>query len=165
MGATPAITALTRAGIAHTVHRYRHDPRTEAYGAEAVAALADELGVAAEQVFKTLVVALSGTTGSARLGVAVLPVPATLSLKATAAALGVSRATMADAKDVTRTTGYVLGGVSPIGQRTALPTVVDDSALAHPEILVSAGRRGMEVALAPGDLLSVTSGVAASIRA
>lgn len=163
MAATPAISALTRAGIDHTVHRYAHDRRTDAYGAEAVTALAGELGVAAGQILKTLVLDVSGVPS--RLAVAVLPVPDRLSLKAAAAALGAGKAAMADAQDVTRVTGYVLGGVSPLGQRTSLPTVVDSSALAFAEVLVSAGRRGLEVALAPGDLVSATDAVTADIRA
>ncbi|MEP9414454.1 Cys-tRNA(Pro) deacylase [Gordonia sp. VNQ95] len=163
MAATPAIAALTAAGIAHEVHRYAHDPRNDNYGSEAVEALGQALGVTAEQVFKTLVIELSGSrTG---LAVAVIPVPRKLSLKAAAAALGASKAVMGEAKAVTRSTGYVLGGVSPIGQRTALPTVVDVSALSWPQVLCSAGRRGLEVALAPADLVSVTAAVTADICA
>ncbi|MYR08916.1 Cys-tRNA(Pro) deacylase [Gordonia sp. SID5947] len=163
MAATPAVTALERAGIAHTVHRYPHDPRSESYGDEAVAALADTLGIHAGQVFKTLVIDVGGT-----LAVAIVPVPRRLSLKAAAAALseatsGGTKARMADERSVTRSTGYVLGGVSPIGQRSALPTVVDRTALDWPEVFCSAGRRGLEVSLAPADLISVTRAVVADV--
>ncbi|MGV9857369.1 YbaK/EbsC family protein [Gordonia sp. NPDC003425] len=170
MSATPAIAALGSAAVAHTVHRYAHDPRSDAYGPEAVAALAATLDVAPEQIFKTLVIELAGGTVEAtgrrgHLAVAVIPVPCKLSLKAAAAALGAAKAAMADPKDVTRSTGYVLGGVSPLGQRTPLPTVVDGSAQQWPQIFVSAGRRGLEVSLAPADLVALTSAVTASITA
>ncbi|MBD0860802.1 Cys-tRNA(Pro) deacylase [Gordonia sp. zg691] len=162
MAATPAIAALERAEISHTVHRYDHDPRSEAYGAEAVEALADTLGVRGEQIFKTLVIELSGGDRPG-LAVAVVPVPAKLSLKAAAAALGASKAKMAEAKAVTRTTGYVLGGVSPVGQRSSLPTVIDSSAMGFDTVLCSAGKRGLEIALAPADLAAVTEAVFADI--
>ncbi|MFW0792375.1 aminoacyl-tRNA deacylase [Gordonia sp. CPCC 205515] len=163
MAATPAIAALERAGITHTVHRYAHDPRSRDYGDEAVAAMTAELGVEAAQVFKTLVIDVSGS-----LAVAVLPVPRKLSLKAAAAALaevfgGVGKATMAQEKAVTRSTGYVFGGVSPLGQRTALPTVIDASAMSWAQVHCSAGRRGLEVALAPADLVAATGAVVAEI--
>ncbi|MGW9265291.1 Cys-tRNA(Pro) deacylase [Gordonia terrae] len=164
MASTPAIAALERARIAHSVHRYAHDPRSEAYGAEAVAALADALGVRAEQIFKTLVIELSGGERSG-LAVAVVPVPGKLSLKSAAAALSASKATMAEAKAVTRTTGYVLGGVSPVGQRTLLPTVIDSSATAFDKVLCSAGKRGLEIELAPADLVTITEAVVADIAA
>ncbi|MFT4042919.1 MAG: Cys-tRNA(Pro) deacylase [Gordonia sp. (in: high G+C Gram-positive bacteria)] len=170
MAATPAIAALTKAAVAHTVHRYVHDPRSDAYGQEAVAAMTAALGIEPAQIFKTLVIELSGATSDSgrrrgNLAVAVIPVPAKLSLKAAAAALGAAKAAMADAKDVTRSTGYVLGGVSPIGQRVALPTIVDSSAARWPEIFVSAGKRGLEVSLAPTDLLAVTAGTTADLTA
>ncbi|MEU2253236.1 Cys-tRNA(Pro) deacylase [Nocardia xishanensis] len=158
---TPAIRTLTKAGIAHRVHSYAHDPRADSYGAEAVDALAAELGVSAAQIFKTLVVELS--TGT--LAVAVLPVPNTLSLKAAAAALGAPKAAMADKTKAERTTGYVLGGISPLGQRKQLPTVVDDSALRWDRVLCSAGKRGLEIELAPADLVRAASAVTASITA
>lgn len=162
MAATPAIAALEKAGIAHDVHRYAHDPRNQNYGDEAVAALTEALGVSADAIFKTLVVEVGGT-----LAVAVLPVPRRLSLKAVAAALSDStaggKAAMADEKAVKRATGYVFGGVSPIGQRSALPTVIDSSALGWPQVLCSAGRRGMDVALAPDDLVTITRAVVADI--
>ncbi len=163
MAATPALAALSRADVPHEVHSYTHDRKSDAYGAEAVDALSSTLGVAPEQIFKTLVVALTGGPGG--LAVAVVPVPRKLSLKAVAAALGASKAVMAEAKAVTRSTGYVLGGVSPLGQRTALPTVVDSSALEWDRVLCSAGKRGLEVELSPTDLIAATSAVTADIAA
>ncbi|MDY6998412.1 MAG: YbaK/EbsC family protein [Actinomycetota bacterium] len=158
--ATPAIAALVTAGAAHSVVQYRHDPRAESFGAEAVAALADSEGVLPEQILKTLVVALP--TG---LGVAVVPVPAKLSLKAVAAALGAPKAAMADPAAAQRSTGYVVGGISPLGQRKPLPTVVDSSALRFDRVLCSAGKRGWDVALDPRDLVRLTNAVTADIRA
>ncbi|PXX69011.1 Cys-tRNA(Pro)/Cys-tRNA(Cys) deacylase [Nocardia tenerifensis] len=158
---TPAIRTLTKAGVAHRVHAYTHDPRADSYGAEAVDALAEQVGVAAEQVFKTLVLELS--TGS--LAVAVLPVPNSLWLKAAAAALGAPKASMADKVKAERTTGYVLGGISPLGQRKSLPTVVDASALNWDRILCSAGRRGLEIELTAADLIRLTSAVTATVTA
>ena len=148
------------AGIPHEVLQYQHDPRSQAYGDEAVAELAANTGVSPEQIFKTLVVAIP-----AGLAVAVVPVPAKLSLKAVAAALGAPKATMADPAAAQRSTGYVLGGISPLGQRKALPTVVDESALAWDTVLCSAGKRGLEIALAPADLIALTRAVSADIRA
>ncbi|GGK46021.1 Cys-tRNA(Pro) deacylase [Nocardia camponoti] len=159
--ATPAIKVLTTAKIAHSVHAYSHDARAESFGDEAVDALAGKLGVVAEQIFKTLVIELS--TGS--LAVAVLPVPAKLSLKAAAAALGAPKATMADKTLAQRTTGYVLGGVSPLGQRKRLPTVLDASALEWDRVLCSAGKRGLEIELAPSDLAAATDARIAAITA
>lgn len=170
---TPAIRTLTQANVAHLVHAYEHDPRNDSFGAEAVSALAEQLGVGAGQIFKTLVIELSGGSGSvnrslaalapARLAVAVLPVPTTLSLKAAAAALGASKAVMADKAKAERTTGYVLGGISPLGQKRALPTVVDASALEWDRMLCSAGRRGLEIELAPADLIRLTAAVTAPV--
>lgn len=141
-GRTPAIVALERAGIAHEVHEYPHDPRAASYGLEA----AEKLGVEPGRVFKTLVVDVDGS-----LAIAVVPVESQLDLRA----LG-KRATLADTGVAERTTGYVAGGISPLGQRKRLPTVVDESALAYDTIHVSAGRRGLEVELAPGDLVALT---------
>jgi Cys-tRNA(Pro)/Cys-tRNA(Cys) deacylase len=158
--ATPAIAALLAAGIPHQVLQYHHDPRTESFGEEAVAELAQVEGVNPAQVFKTLVIALPKG-----LGVAVIPVPAKLSLKAAAAALGVPKATMADPAAAQRSTGYVVGGISPLGQRRQLPTVVDASALHWDRVLCSAGKRGWDVALNPRDLIGLTNAVTADIRA
>ncbi|MGE2836463.1 aminoacyl-tRNA deacylase [Mycobacterium sp. SMC-4] len=157
--ATPAIAALVSAGVAHSVLQYRHDPRSDSFGDEAVDELARD-GVVADQIFKTLVVALP--TG---LGVAVLPVPAKLSLKAAAAALGSPKATLADPAAAQRATGYVVGGISPLGQRRALPTVVDASALQWDRVLCSAGKRGLDVSLDPHDLVRLTNATVADIRA
>ncbi|MDH6196729.1 Cys-tRNA(Pro)/Cys-tRNA(Cys) deacylase [Mycobacterium frederiksbergense] len=155
--ATPAIAALVGAGIDHQVVQYQHDPRNEDFGAEAVAALAAD-GIVAEQVFKTLVIALPKG-----LAVAVLPVPTKLSLKAAAAALGVSKAEMADPAAAQRSSGYVVGGISPLGQRKPLPTVIDASALRFDKVLCSAGKRGWDIALAPADLVRATNAVTAEI--
>ncbi|KUH96670.1 aminoacyl-tRNA deacylase [Mycolicibacterium acapulense] len=157
--ATPAIAALVAAGVAHEVLRYRHDPR-QPFGEEAVAALVRSEDVEPEQIFKTLVLALP--TG---LGVAVVPVPAKLSLKAAASALGAPKATMAERAAAERSTGYVIGGISPLGQRTPLPTVIDETALLWDRVLCSAGKRGLEVAVAPQDLIRLTDAVTAAICA
>jgi Cys-tRNA(Pro)/Cys-tRNA(Cys) deacylase len=146
---TPAIAAAARAAVAFTVHEYRHDPRAESYGREAV----EKLGLDAARVFKTLVADVDGA-----LTVAVVPVEAQLDLRA----LG-KRARMADAGAAERATGYVAGGISPLGQRRALPTVVDASALDHETIHVSAGRRGLELELAPADLVELTGARVAPI--
>lgn len=148
-----------QARVEHRVHAYSHDPRHDSYGAEAVAALGDALGVSAGQIFKTLVIEL----GSGALAVAVLPVPTTLSLKAAAAALGGGKAAMADKAKAERTTGYVLGGISPLGQKKRLPTVVDVSALEWDRVLCSAGKRGLEIELAPADLVRLTAAVTAPV--
>lgn len=158
--ATPAIAVLVAADVAHEVLRYHHDPRNAAFGDEAVAHLTATAGVSPDQIFKTLVIVVP--TG---LAVAVLPVPYQLSLKAAAAALGVARAELADRTAAERSSGYVIGGISPLGQRRALPTVVDDSALAWDRVLCSAGKRGLDVALAPADLIRLTDAVTADILA
>lgn len=157
--ATPAIAALVAAGIEHDVVRYHHDPRNDSFGEEAAAELAAD-GYAAGQVFKTLVIALPKG-----LAVAVVPVPTKLSLKAAAAALGVPRAEMADPAAAQRSTGYVVGGISPLGQRKPLPTVIDSSALRFDKVLCSAGKRGLDIALAPADLIRATNAVTAEITA
>jgi Cys-tRNA(Pro)/Cys-tRNA(Cys) deacylase len=158
--ATPAIAALLAAEVPHQVLQYHHDPRTQSFGEEAVEELAQAGGVNPEQVFKTLVVALPKG-----LAVAVIPVPSKLSLKAAAAALGVPKATMADRAAAERSTGYVIGGISPFGQRRPLPTVVDASALRWDCVLCSAGKRGWDVGVHPQDLIRVTNAVTADIRA
>jgi Cys-tRNA(Pro)/Cys-tRNA(Cys) deacylase len=153
-GGTPATVALTAAGTAFTVHAYDHDPASPSYGEEAAVAL----GVCPDRVFKTLVADVDG-----ELTVAIVPVAGQLDLKALAAAVGAKRATMADPVAAERTTGYVRGGISPLGQRKRLRTVLDASASGHPTICVSAGRRGLEVELAPADLAALTGAVLASI--
>jgi Cys-tRNA(Pro)/Cys-tRNA(Cys) deacylase len=146
---TPAIVAAERAGIVFRVHDYAPDPRSESYGLEA----AEKLGVDPARVFKTLVADVDGT-----LTVAVVPVEASLDLRAVG-----KRARMADPRAAKRVTGYVTGGISPLGQRRPLPTVVDESALAFETIYVSAGRRGLELELAPADLLAMTGGRTAAV--
>jgi Cys-tRNA(Pro)/Cys-tRNA(Cys) deacylase len=153
---TPGIKAAQRAAITFRLHEYAHDPGAASYGLEA----ADKLGVAPQQVFKTLVV----DTGGA-LAVAIVPVAASLSLKKLARAAGAKRAAMAEAKLVERSTGYVLGGVSPLGQKKPLPTFVDHSAEALDTLFVSAGKRGLEIELAPADLLALTRGQFVDLRA
>ncbi|MEI5583058.1 MULTISPECIES: Cys-tRNA(Pro) deacylase [unclassified Agromyces] len=146
---TPATVALTRAGIRFTALAYEHDPRTAAYGLEA----AEKLGIEPERVFKTLLASVDGA-----LAVGIVPVAEQLDLKALAAAVGGKRAEMADPALAERRTGYVVGGISPIGQKVALPTVLDETAILHETILVSGGRRGLDLELAPDDLLAVTNG-------
>ena len=158
--ATPAIAALVEAGVAHEVLTYHHDSRAESFGEEAVTALAHTHGLLPEQIFKTLVIA-----GPSGLAVTVVPVPSKLSLKAAAAALGWPKAVMADKVAAERSTGYVLGGISPLGQRRRLPTVVDSSALVFDRVLCSAGKRGWDLAVAPADLVRLTAAVTADIRA
>jgi Cys-tRNA(Pro)/Cys-tRNA(Cys) deacylase len=148
VASTPAGTVLARAKVAHTLHTYDPEhPSDQGHGEAAVAAL----GADARQVFKTLVTRVDGA-----LTVAVVPVSGTLDLKALASAVGGRKAVMADPADAERSTGYVLGGISPLGQRKALPTVVDASALDFATVLVSAGRRGLQVELPPADLVRLT---------
>ncbi|SDK08309.1 Cys-tRNA(Pro) deacylase [Streptomyces indicus] len=153
-GGTPATVALTAAGVPFTVHSYEHDPSHPSYGEEA----AQAMGVSPERVFKTLVADVDG-----ELTVAVVPVAGTLDLKALASAVGGKRAAMADPAAAERTTGYVRGGISPLGQRKKLRTVLDESASAHDTICISAGRRGLEVELAPADLAKLTDAVLAPV--
>ena len=146
---TPGINLARKQKIAHTVHEYTHDPDSESYGQEA----ADKLGVPASRVFKTLVVALDNKT----LAVAVLPVSGMLSMKQVAKAAGAKKATMAPPADVERATGYVLGGVSPLGQKKRLKTIIDVSAADYDTVYISAGRRGLEIELSPDDLKTLTN--------
>jgi Cys-tRNA(Pro)/Cys-tRNA(Cys) deacylase len=153
-GGTPATVALTKAGIPFEVLTYDHDPRAASFGLEA----AEALGVEPERVFKTLMASLDGG-----LVVGIVPVSGQLDLKALARALGGSKAVMAEVAAAERATGYVAGGISPIGQKRAHPTVLDESALAHATILVSGGRRGFDLELAPDDLVAITGAVTATI--
>ncbi|MFE5594492.1 Cys-tRNA(Pro) deacylase [Streptomyces sp. NPDC056549] len=153
-GGTPATVALTEAGTPFTLHAYEHDPASPSYGEEA----AEALGVSPDRVFKTLVADVDG-----ELTVAVVPVAGQLDLKALASAVGGKRAAMADPAAAERTTGYVRGGISPLGQRKRLRTVLDSSASDHATVCVSAGRRGLEVELSPADLAALTSAVVAPI--
>jgi Cys-tRNA(Pro)/Cys-tRNA(Cys) deacylase len=145
---TPAIIAAAKAKIHITVHEYEHDPACTAFGLEA----AEKLGVDPRQVFKTLVADLGG-----ELVVAVIPVQAMLALKHLARAAGAKKAAMADKPLAERTTGYVLGGISPLGQKKRLRTFIDSSARSHQTILVSGGRRGLDIEIAPVDLARMTA--------
>ena len=151
---TPATAVLAAAGVPFTLHPYTHDPGAESYGLEA----AEVLGVDPSRVFKTLMVDIEG-----KLAVGIVPVNGTLDLKAIAAAMGSKKAAMADPKAAERRTGYVLGGITPLGQRQPSPTVVDESALDFPTVLVSGGRRGLDIELAPADLVRLTKARVAPI--
>lgn len=153
-GGTPATVALTRAGISFTVHEYTHDPRAASYGLEA----AQALGLDPACVFKTLMANVDG-----KLVVGIVPVSGQLDLKALARAVGGSKAAMADVSAAERATGYVAGGISPVGQKRAHPTVLDETALGFGVVYVSGGRRGFDIGLAPGDLVSATQAVTAPI--
>lgn len=152
---TPAMVALTKAGIRFTAHTYDHDPAAASYGMEA----ADALGLDPERVFKTLFVSVDG-----RLAVGIVPVSTQLDLKAVAAALGGKKATMADPAHAERVSGYVVGGISPIGQKRQHPTVLDESAMAFETVFVSGGRRGLDLEIAPADLAAITEATTAAIR-
>jgi Cys-tRNA(Pro)/Cys-tRNA(Cys) deacylase len=155
-GGTRATELLGTLGISYTIHRYQHDPRSTSYGREA----SDALGVPADRVFKTLVADVDG-----QLAVAVVPVAGNLDLKALAAALGGKKAVMADPAQAEKSSGYVTGGISPIGLRRRLPVVLDQSALEHATVLCSAGQRGMQVELAPADLVTAAGASTAPIAA
>jgi Cys-tRNA(Pro)/Cys-tRNA(Cys) deacylase len=159
MAATPAIAVLDAAGVDYRLHAYDHDPANSHYGQEAAA----KLGVDALRLFKTLVVDIGQSRPE--LAVAVVPVATQLSLKLFAAALGAKKAAMADRDLAARSTGYILGGVSPLGQKLALPTVIEEAAQLFDTIFVSAGRRGLQVELSPADLASLTSARFADIAA
>lgn len=154
-GPTAAVALLARERVAFTLHEYAHDPAAASYGLEAAAAL----GRDPDQVFKTLLV-----VHERDWAVAVLPVSGRLSLRAAAAALGWKRAALAEPRLAERRTGYVVGGISPLGQKTPSPTLVDDSAAAWPTVLVSGGRRGLDVELPPAELLRLTGGRTAALR-
>jgi Cys-tRNA(Pro)/Cys-tRNA(Cys) deacylase len=151
---TAATELLEREGIPYTVHTYSHDPKRESYGSEA----SEALGVPADRVLKTLVASVDGV-----LAVGVVPVSAQLDLKALAAVVGGKKAVMADQAAAERATGYVAGGISPIGQRRRLPVVVDASALEFLTVYCSGGRRGLEIELAPADLVRAASAKVAPI--
>jgi Cys-tRNA(Pro)/Cys-tRNA(Cys) deacylase len=148
--------ALQRAGVAYTSHPYAHDPAASSYGHEA----ADLLGLNPAQVFKTLLAEVDGA-----LVVALVPVTGRLDLKALASAVGGKRAAMAEPAAAERATGYVVGGISPLGQKRALRTVVDESAAQHDTVYVSGGRRGLDLGLSPADLLALTAATTAPIAA
>lgn len=157
VGATPAIQALNAAQVPFTAIEYSHHDDNHDFGAEA----AKETGVDPAQMYKTLVV----TLGPGKLAVGVVPVSGHLDLKAIAATLGVKKADMAEPRVAERSTGYVVGGVSPVGQRTPLPTVIDASARAWDVMYVSGGKRGLQIAVAPADLSQITGAVFADIAA
>lgn len=152
---TPAVEAARSAGVSFDILEYTHDPGAEGYGVEA----AEALHLDPALVFKTLVVKLDGKT----LAVGIVPVAARLDLKALAATLGARKAEMAPPAEAERATGYVVGGISPLGQKRRLATALDASALSHETIYVSAGRRGTEIALAPADLMRLTGAQVAEI--
>ena len=148
---TPAIDVAKKNKIAHKVHQYLHEPASESYGLEA----AEKMGVPEGQVFKTLVVRLN----TKELVVGVVPVSSMLSMKLIARAAGAKKAELAPQSEVERSTGYVLGGVSPLGQKKRLKTIIDSSAINHSTIYVSAGRRGLEIELSPNELKRLVNGI------
>lgn len=152
---TPAINTARKAKVDFKIHEYSHDPRADSYGQEA----AEKLGAGPDQIFKTLIVSMN-TKG---LGLAILPVSCQLNFKLFAKAMGVKKAAMADKKLVEKTTGYILGGISPIGQKKKLSTVVHDTAKNFKTIFVSAGKRGLDIELTPKDLVELTKGKFAHI--
>jgi Cys-tRNA(Pro)/Cys-tRNA(Cys) deacylase len=151
---TPATALLAKLGIRHAVHVYSHDPRRASYGLEA----SDALGLPPERVFKTLVTEVDGS-----LTVGVVPVAGQLDLKALAVAVGGKKARMAEAGAAERASGYVVGGISPLGHRKRMPVVIDSAALGFATVFCSGGRRGLEIELAPGDLVRAANGVVADI--
>lgn len=157
MAKTPAIVAAEQAGVAFEILEYAHDPNAPSYGLEA----AERLQLDPSSVFKTLLVSLEG--GPEKLAVGIVPVDRQLDLKGIAQALGAKRAEMADPKAAERATGYVLGGISPLGQKRKLPTAIDETVVLHERVHVSAGRRGLEIGLSPDDLVRLTNGVVAPI--
>ncbi|CAB4858769.1 unannotated protein [freshwater metagenome] len=163
-GATPATVLLQQAGVAFSVHEFGHDPGERHYGKAA----AEALGVDENRVFKTLLAALDGAAtvpgvASATTAVGIVPVSGQLSLKELASAVGAKRAEMCDPVVAQRLTGYVVGGISPFGQRKVLPTVIDETCLLFDTIFVSGGKRGFDIEIAPGDLISVLRAVVAPI--
>jgi Cys-tRNA(Pro)/Cys-tRNA(Cys) deacylase len=151
---TRATQQLAKLGISHTVHRYDHDPRHSSYGQEA----SEALGVPPDRVFKTLIADVDG-----QLTVAVVPVGGSLDLKALATAVGGKKAAMAEAAQAEKASGYVTGGIAPVGLRRPLPVVVDETALRHATVFCSAGQRGLEIELAPADLVTATGARTAPI--
>lgn len=151
---TPALESLTKAGVPYSVHTYEHDPRADSYGLEA----AEKSGVEPARVFKTLMV-----TGAAGQYIGIVPVNRQLDLKAMASAVGEKSLTMTEPKVAERISGYVVGGISPLGQKKVLPTVIDESAQLYETVFVSGGRRGLEIELAPTDLAAELGADVASI--
>ena len=155
---TPATLAVSAAGVSFAVHEYIHDPQADSFGLEAATAL----GLDPRRVFKTLVAAVD-RNGRSELVIGVVPVVGQLDLKALATAVGVKRAVMAKVADAERSSGYVAGGISPLGQRRPLTTVIDESVYLHDTVFVSAGRRGLEIELIPDVLIKLTSAAVAAI--
>jgi Cys-tRNA(Pro)/Cys-tRNA(Cys) deacylase len=155
---TPAIQAAKKANIRYSIHEYQHDPDTDSYGKEAALAL----GVEARRVFKTLLVTLHGARNG--LAVAIVPVEKRLDLKSFAAAANAKKAVMADPKEAERATGYVVGGISPFGQKRRLPVIIDASISGYDTVYVSAGRRGLEIELDPRDLIRLCNAEVAPIQ-
>ncbi|GAA0419785.1 Cys-tRNA(Pro) deacylase [Cocleimonas flava] len=155
---TPAVDAAKKAGIRYTLHEYSHDSQASSYGEEA----ATLLDISPNRVFKTLLIA---ATDSNQLAVAIVPVSNQLNLKSAAKALGFKKASMADPAEAEKATGYILGGISPLGQKKRLPFVLDESATGFETIYVSAGKRGLEIELAPGDLIKLCNAKTANIKA
>ncbi|HEY3735960.1 MAG TPA: Cys-tRNA(Pro) deacylase [Jatrophihabitans sp.] len=153
---TPATALLTKRGVSFTLHPYDHDPRNQGFGEEAAAAI----GVAPERIFKTLIASVDG-----KLVCGVVPVAGHLNLKALAAVVGAKRAEMADPATAERATGYVLGGISPLGQRSRLQVVIDASASSFETVFVSAGRRGLQIELTPADLAAAANATLAPLAA
>jgi len=152
---TPAVKSIKNAAVYYKLHKYDHTPSNDQYGREAV----EKLKISAERMFKTLVVEVNKT----KLAMAVIPVSMLLDLKSAATAFNVKKVKLAEEKDAMRATGYVIGGISPIGQKKKLVTIIDVSALNHETIYVSAGRRGLDIELDPGDLKVLTNGIFAKI--
>lgn len=152
---TLALTAAKKAKIPFTTHEYKHDPQNRNFGQEAV----EKLGFPAEQIFKTLLAKLDGQT----LVVAIIPVAATLDLKALASTIGAKKAELAPVQEAEKATGYLAGGISPLGQKKRLPMVLDDSALHFEKIYVSGGKHGLDIGLAPQDLVQLVQATVASV--
>ncbi|MGO1950231.1 MAG: Cys-tRNA(Pro) deacylase [Mycobacteriaceae bacterium] len=161
-GATPATLALERAGVDFSVRTFEHTSGVTDFGSEAADALGEE-GFTADRICKTLLVSLDGGGRDGQLGVTIVPVTMTLDLKAVAGAFGAKKATMADPRAAERSTGYVVGGISPFGQKKRLATVLEESATEHTTILVSGGRRGLDIEISPSDLVRVLDATAAPI--
>lgn len=155
---TPGIKLLKKKKIKHTVHSFKHDPNFGAYGDEVV----EKLGFPAERVFKTIIVALDGNAKN--LCGAIVPVTGLTDLKHVAKAAGAKKAAMADPKEAERATGYITGGISPVGHKKRIPLLLDAQAMEQPTIMVSGGRRGLEIELSPQDLIAATGATVASIH-
>ena len=153
---TPAINQAKKAGIDYQIHQYQHNPHAASYGKEA----ADLLGVRSSQVFKTLVLSFNQT----QLAVAIVPVSSQLNLKAIAKALKTKKVTLANVAEAEKATGYIVGGISPLGQKKRLPMVLDNSAVEFETIYVSAGKRGLEIELSPHDLRQLCLAQLADIK-